>query len=222
MSHTHMKAINETEDVTSDEATNGGIASRVVWSNASVTPGMRSSQKNQRPICIWLTGLSGSGKSTLANELEVELHSMNYHTMLLDGDNIRHGLCRDLGMEPSHRTENIRRIAETAKLFCDAGIIVIAAFIAPFRQDRENAKALFAKDSFVEVHVHASLEACEARDPKGLYKLARSGKLANFTGIDSVYEEPERPDIKIDTTKLSPKESVNLILQAVFSERNPQ
>lgn len=179
--------------------------SEVVWNHTSVTPALRASQKRQQPRCIWLTGLSGSGKSTLANLLEQTLFKEGYHTILLDGDNVRHGLCKDLSMSDSDRSENIRRIAEVAKLMAEAGLIVITAFISPFRKDRDAARVLFAEGEFIEVYVNAPLEICEQRDPKGLYKRARKGEVKDFTGVDSVYEPPLDPELILDTSQFTPE-----------------
>ncbi|MEA3252944.1 MAG: sulfate adenylyltransferase subunit CysN [Pseudomonadota bacterium] len=175
----------------------------VVWNRSSVTPEMRAHIKGHAGKCIWFTGLSGSGKSTLANALEVELNRRGYHTMLLDGDNIRHGLCKDLAMSEADRTENIRRVGEIAKLFADAGIIVITAFISPFRSDRAAARELFADGDFIEVHVDTPLDICEQRDPKGLYEKARQGKIKDFTGINSPYEAPDKAEVQINTDTMS-------------------
>lgn len=158
---------------------------------------VRAQQKSQRPMCIWLTGLSGSGKSTLSTQLEQVLHARGLHTMVLDGDIVRQGLCRDLGMSDVDRSENIRRVAEVAKLMVEAGLIVIVALISPFHKDRQAARKLFAEGEFLEVFVDAPLETCSARDPKGLYAKVRSGQIKNFTGVDSPYEAPEHPDIHI-------------------------
>jgi len=171
----------------------------VVWHEHKITKAQRANQKAQRACVIWLTGLSGSGKSTLANGLEQRLLQRGYHSYLLDGDNVRHGLNRDLGFSKDDRIENIRRIGEVASLFADAGLIVVTAFISPFRADRALVRALVPEGEFIEVHVHASLEACERRDPKGLYAKARAGVIRDFTGIDSPYEPPERPDLVLDT-----------------------
>ena len=171
----------------------------VIWHQQQVTREMRAGQKNQQPRCIWFTGLSASGKSTLANALDQSLHADGYHTYLLDGDNVRHGLNKDLGMSEADRTENIRRIGELAKLMADAGLIVMTAFISPFRQDRDRARALFPEGEFIEVFVHAPLEECEKRDPKGLYQKARAGEIREFTGIDSPYEPPEAPELTLET-----------------------
>ncbi|WP_280570846.1 adenylyl-sulfate kinase, partial [Chromohalobacter sp. 296-RDG] len=186
----------------------------VVWNRTSVTPEMRAHIKGHTGKCIWFTGLSGSGKSTLANNLEVELNRRGYHTMLLDGDNIRHGLCKDLGMTDAARTENIRRVGEIAKLFADAGIIVITAFISPFRSDRDAARELFADGDFIEVHVDTPLDICEQRDPKGLYEKARQGKIQDFTGINSPYEAPEKAEVVLDTTEHSQQELITQLLKS--------
>jgi len=171
----------------------------------------REKIKRQKACVIWLTGLSGSGKSTIANEVEYRLNKMSYHTYLLDGDNIRSGLNSDLGFSETDRKENIRRISEVAKLFIDAGIITITAFISPFIEDRKRAREIIGED-FIEVFVDTSLEECIKRDPKGLYKKALKGEIKNFTGIDSPYEKPTNPDIYIDTTKNDIISSVNLII----------
>ncbi|MBZ6379245.1 adenylyl-sulfate kinase [Pacificimonas flava] len=172
----------------------------------------RSALKNQTPKVLWFTGLSGAGKSTVANLVEQRLVRMNRHTFLLDGDNIRHGLNKDLGFEESDRIENIRRVGEVAKLMADAGLIVLTAFISPFRAERDMVRAMLDEGEFVEVFVDTPLEVAEERDVKGLYKKAREGKLKNFTGIDSPYEPPEDPDIRIDTTELSPEEAADMIV----------
>lgn len=196
-------------------------ASFVVWNHTSVTPEVRAQSLGQQPRCIWFTGLSGSGKSTLANALEVALQRASLKTMLLDGDNVRHGLCRDLGMSAADRSENIRRVAEAAKLMVDAGLVVIAAFISPFREDRARARELFAAGQFFEVYLDTSLAVCEARDPKGLYRMARSGKIADFTGIDSPYEVPEIPEVTLDTGAHDVDALVAQLLGKVFPERWP-
>lgn len=171
----------------------------VVWHQHKVTKTQRANQKAQKPCVVWLTGFSGAGKSTLANALEQRLLQRGYHSYLLDGDNIRHGLNQDLGFSREDRVENIRRIGEVATLFVDAGLIVISAFISPFRADRALVRALVQEGEFIEVHLQASLEACERRDPKGLYAKARAGMIQDFTGIDSPYEPPERPELVLDT-----------------------
>ena len=183
----------------------------VIWHQTHITKDDRAKQKNQVPKCIWLTGLSGSGKSTLANALEVALTEQGKHTYLLDGDNVRHGLNKNLGMSDEDRTENIRRVSEVAKLMVDAGLVVITAFISPFRADRDAARALFEDGEFVEVFADAPLEECEKRDPKGLYKKARAGEIKEFTGIDSPYEAPANAEVVINTcllyTSPSPRDS---------------
>ncbi|MBA1381638.1 adenylyl-sulfate kinase [Pseudomonas brassicacearum subsp. neoaurantiaca] len=168
----------------------------------TLAPEDRAAIKAQRPRCIWLTGLSGAGKSTLANALEVQLHEQGLHTSLLDGDNLRQGLCRGLGMDAEARTENIRRIAEVARLMVDAGLIVIVAAISPFRADREAARQLFPQGTFLEVYVSTPFEVCAQRDPKGLYREARAGRIKNFTGLDSPYEAPLAPDCEINTDEV--------------------
>lgn len=182
-------------------------ASNVHWQAVSVDKTARAALKHQTPQIIWLTGLSASGKSTIANLVEQKLLGLGKHAYLLDGDNVRHGLNKDLGFTDADRVENIRRIAETSKLMLDAGLIVIASFISPFQAERQMARSLFAEGEFVEVHVDASLAVCEERDPKGLYKKARAGVIKNFTGFDSPYEAPENPEIRIDTEQLSAEEA---------------
>ncbi len=175
----------------------------------------RAALKGQRPGVLWLTGLSGAGKSTIANRVEKRLHAMGRHTYILDGDNVRHGLNKDLGFTAADRVENIRRIAEVAKLMVDAGLIVITAFISPFRAERRMARELLAPGEFVEVFVDAPLSVAEERDPKGLYRKARRGEIKNFTGIDSPYEAPEAPEIRIDTTALDPDAAADRVLAAL-------
>lgn len=173
------------------------MATNIVWHQHEVNKTTRAESLGQQPRVIWLTGLSGSGKSTLANLLEKKLHEHNKHTYLLDGDNIRHGLCGDLGFSDKDRVENIRRISEVAKLFVDSGVIVLTAFISPFKVDRDFCRKLLADGEFVEVFVDTPLEVCEQRDPKGLYKKARNGEIKDFTGIDSAYEAPEAPEVHL-------------------------
>jgi bifunctional enzyme CysN/CysC len=172
----------------------------------------RARQKLQKPLCLWLTGLPGAGKSTIASVLEKELFASGRHTYILDGDNVRQGLSRDLGFSEADRVENMRRAMEVARLFVDAGLVVIVSFISPYRAERDLARSRFEPDEFVEIYVDASLEECERRDPKGLYARARRGELVNFTGIDSEYQPPEAPEIRLDTVAKSPDECVDLIL----------
>lgn len=186
-------------------------SNNLVWQKTDITKQIRAEQKNQTPKTIWFTGLSGSGKSTLANALEKRLVAMGRHTMLLDGDNVRMGLNRNLGFTEADRVENIRRIAEVAKLMNDAGLIVLTAFISPYRKDRENAKEIIG-DDFLEVYVSTPVEECERRDVKGLYKKARKGEIPNFTGISSPYETPEAPDVIINTQEMSIEDAVSMIV----------
>ncbi len=184
----------------------------IVWHDHHISKADRAGQKKQKPCLIWFTGLSGSGKSTVANALERELFIGNHHTYLLDGDNIRHGLSNDLGFSDKDRVENIRRIGESAKLFVDSGLIVMTAFISPFKSDREIARALVEGNEFIEVHMNAPLDVCEQRDPKGLYKKARAGDIPNFTGIDSDYEPPCNPEITLNTATHSIDECVKQLV----------
>ena len=172
----------------------------------------RATKMGQRPTVVWLTGISAAGKSTIGNLLEQELHGRGHHTFLLDGDRIRCGLNSDLGFSEFDRIENVRRVVEVAHLMVDAGLIVIVAFISPFRDQRQAARSLFEVEEFVEVFVDAPLEIAERRDPKGLYKRARRGEIPNFTGIDSPYEPPERPEIRIDTTSTTPEQAAAEVL----------
>lgn len=172
----------------------------------------RSDLKGHEPRILWFTGLSGAGKSTIANLVESRLHALGQHTYLLDGDNVRLGLNKDLGFSDADRAENIRRVAEVAGLMVDAGLTTIVAFISPFRRERAVARTLVGAGEFVEIFVDTPIEVAEARDPKGLYKLARRGELKDFTGIDSPYEPPENPEIRIDTTVLSAEEAAEQII----------
>ncbi|MCG7199141.1 adenylyl-sulfate kinase [Marinobacter pelagius] len=176
------------------------MSNNIVWHDHKVTRAERAEPKNQRPCLLWFTGLSGSGKSTIANALDVALYQRGYHTFLLDGDNVRHGLNRDLGFSDSDRVENIRRVGEVSKLFADAGLIVLSAFISPFASDRRLVRNLFPDGEFIEVFMNTPIETCEKRDPKGLYQKARAGQIKDFTGIDSPYEVPERPEVILDTS----------------------
>ncbi len=184
----------------------------IIWHNQLIIKEKRQILLNQKPCILWFTGLSGSGKSTLANAVETELYKRGIKTYLLDGDNVRHGLNKDLGFSETDRIENIRRIGEVAKLFVDAGLISLTAFISPFKSDRQIAKSLVKYDEFIEVFVNTSLAVCESRDPKGLYEKARNGDIKNFTGIDSPYEIPEEPQIEIKTDELDITQSVDTII----------
>jgi adenylylsulfate kinase len=188
----------------------------IIWHSATVTRARRESQNNHKGIILWFTGLSGSGKSTLAHAIEERLHQLNCRTFVLDGDNIRHGLCSDLGFDDNARKENIRRISEVAKLMMEAGIITLTAFISPFRSDRENARKLFPHGEFIEIYCDCSLEVCEQRDPKGLYQKARDGVIPHFTGISSPYEAPERMEAVIKTDELAIEESVEQIMKLLY------
>ncbi|MBL9065423.1 MAG: sulfate adenylyltransferase subunit CysN [Sphingopyxis sp.] len=191
-------------------------AQNVHWQATDISREMRSDLKNQKPALLWFTGLSGSGKSTIANLVEKKLHRMNRHSFLLDGDNVRHGLNRDLGFTEADRIENIRRVGEVAKLMTDAGLIVITAFISPFRAEREMVRAMLPEGEFIEVFIDTPLAEAERRDVKGLYKKARAGQLKNFTGIDSPYEAPENPEIRIDTTAMTPEAAADLIIDRLL------
>jgi len=173
---------------------------------------------NQRPRLIWFTGLSGSGKSTLAVQLEAQLYSLGFKTYLLDGDNIRTGLNKDLTFSDDGRVENIRRIGEVSKLMIDAGLVVLSAFISPFEADRQQVKTIVGSENYIEVFVNTPIEVCEQRDVKGLYKKARAGEVKNFTGIDSPYEEPKNPDITIPTHELSLEQSVGVLMKRILPE----
>ena len=193
-------------------------AQNVHWQALEISREAHASLKNQRPAVLWFTGLSGSGKSTIANFVEKKLHRMNRHTFLLDGDNVRHGLNKDLGFTEADRIENIRRVGEVAKLMADAGLIVITAFISPFRAEREMIRAMLPEGEFVEVFIDTPLEVAEARDVKGLYKKAREGQLKNFTGIDSPYEAPESAEIRIDTTAMTPQQAADFIVDHLLGD----
>ncbi|MFA5242692.1 MAG: adenylyl-sulfate kinase [Sulfuricella sp.] len=173
------------------------VTRQTVWQQLSIDRASRSRLMNQNPCCLWLTGLSASGKSTIADLLEKRLHAMGQHTYLLDGDNVRHGLNRDLGFSDADRIENIRRVAEVARLMVDAGLIVLVSFISPFKVERRMARDLFGEGEFIEIFVDTPLAECEHRDPKGLYAKARRGELKQFTGIDSAYEPPEAPEVHL-------------------------
>ena len=207
-----------------DEHTNSTIGAGVVdfslrraqnisWQKTSVNQELRSHAKQQKPCVLWFTGLSGSGKSTIADELEKKLHKLGKHTILLDGDNVRHGLNKDLGFTDQDRVENIRRIAEVSKLMVSSGLITIVSFISPFQSERVMARNLLDEGEFIEIYIDTPIEICEARDPKGLYKKARAGKLKNFTGIDSEYEVPEKAEITLRNSKANIDDLVGEILE---------
>ena len=194
------------------------MSTNIVWHQHAVDKQRRANSLQQKPVILWFTGLSGSGKSTLANLLEQKLAAENKHTYLLDGDNVRHGLCGDLGFSAEDRVENIRRISEVSKLFVDAGTIVITAFISPFRADREFCRNLVEPQEFVEVFIDTPIEVCEQRDPKGLYKKARSGDIKDFTGIDSDYEAPNNPEIHLVYEDESAEDTVNRLYQMLVEK----
>jgi len=185
----------------------------IVWHDTAVSRGDRNSLHGHKSLILWFTGLSGSGKSTLANALEARLYHGHCTTIVLDGDNVRHGLCGDLGFSAEDRVENIRRIGEIAKLFLDAGVIPLAAFISPFREDRQRVRSLVGDGEFFEVYCKCSLDTCEDRDVKGMYKKARAGEIKDFTGISSPYEEPEQADVVVDTDKFTVEECVDQIVE---------
>jgi bifunctional enzyme CysN/CysC len=191
-------------------------AQNVHWQALDITRDAHAALKNQRPAVLWFTGLSGSGKSTIANAVEKRLNLMNRHTFLLDGDNVRHGLNKDLGFTEADRIENIRRVGEVAKLMADAGLIVLTAFISPFRAEREMVRQMLPEGEFIEIFVDTPLEVAEARDVKGLYKKARSGALKNFTGIDSPYEPPENAEIRVNTVEMTADEAAEHIIRQLM------
>lgn len=186
--------------------------------NFNVTRENRSSLKKHKPLLLWFTGLSGSGKSTIANAVEEALLNKGVHTYLLDGDNVRKGINSNLSFSPEDRTENIRRIAEISNLMVDAGLVVLASFVSPYREDRENVKKIVGYANFVEVFVNTPIEECERRDVKGLYEKARKGEIENFTGVNAPYELPLAPDIEIDTTKMEVEEIVDIILKSIIGK----
>ena len=190
-------------------------ATNIVWHEASVDRAARADKRGHKSAILWFTGLSGSGKSTLANAVNAALFERGLATYVLDGDNVRHGLCKDLGFSDADREENIRRIGEVAKLFLDAGVIVLTAFVSPFRADRDKARDLVEAGDFFEIFCAADLDVCESRDPKGLYAKARSGAIKEFTGISSPYEAPDTPELKIDTGAQDLAESVNVVIKAL-------
>lgn len=189
----------------------------IVWHAHKVSKSERSLQKRQKACVLWFTGLSASGKSTIAGVVEQMLFELDHHTYLLDGDNVRHGLNKDLGFGDADRVENIRRIGELSKLFADAGLLVLSAFISPFRSDRQMVRDLMAEGEFVEIYMNTPLAVCESRDPKGLYQKARRGEIKNFTGIDSAYEPPEHPEIVLNTAECSVEECAKQVIDYLRS-----
>ena len=192
-------------------------ATNIVWHQASVDRDARAEQRGHRSAILWFTGLSGAGKSTLANAVNQALFERGLATYVLDGDNVRHGLCRDLGFSDADREENIRRIGEVAKLFLDSGVIVLTAFVSPFRADRDKARALVGDGDFLEIFCSADLSVCEERDTKGLYAKARAGEIKEFTGISSPYEAPEHPELSVDTGAGGLETCVNEVVAALVS-----
>lgn len=184
----------------------------MIWHNATILREHRNMQNGHKSAVLWFTGLSGAGKSTLAHAVEERLHTMGVRTYVLDGDNVRHGLCGDLGFSVEDRSKNVRRIGEVAKLFVDAGVLIMAALISPFRNDREYVRGLVMPGDFLEIHCKCTLEVCEARDTKGFYQRARSGEVKEFTGISSPYEDPSAPELTVDTAHLSLEQSVDAVL----------
>jgi adenylylsulfate kinase len=201
----------------SSGSTSEGKSSNVVWHRATVTRERREEQNQHKSVIMWFTGLSGAGKSTLAHAVEERLHQMGCRTFVLDGDNVRHGLCNDLGFSIEDRTENIRRIAEVAKLFLEGGLITLTAFISPFRSERNAARNIVPHGDFLEIYCHCSLDVCEERDVKGLYKRARAGEIKDFTGISSPYEEPLAPELAVDTGSASIDECVDQVIDLLRS-----
>jgi len=187
-------------------------SSNVVWHHATVTRERREALNGHRSVMLWFTGLSGAGKSSLAHAVEEQLYQKGCRTFVFDGDNVRHGLCSDLGFSAEDRVENIRRVGEMGKLFLEAGTIALTAFISPFRSDREKVRSLVPHGEFLEIYCHCPLEICEERDVKGLYKRARAGEIKNFTGISSPYEEPENPELVVDTGRLTLEESAEKVI----------
>jgi adenylylsulfate kinase len=201
-----------TASPTYGELTNKGASTNIAWHHASVDRAARAEQRGHRSAILWFTGLSGSGKSTLANAVNQALFERGLACYVLDGDNIRHGLCKDLGFSDADREENIRRIGEVSKLFLDAGVVVLTAFVSPFKADRDRARSLVENSDFVEIHCAADLSVCEERDTKGLYAKARAGEIKEFTGISSPYEAPEKPELRVDTGSQSLEACVELVI----------
>lgn len=205
-------------------------STNIVWHNPIIDRRQREAKNRHKAVVIWFTGLSGSGKSTLSHAVESVLHGNGLNTIVLDGDNVRHGLCKDLGFSEQDRKENIRRIGEISRLMLEAGVITLTAFISPFKEDRVLAKSSFRSGDFIEIYCSCPLDVCEQRDAKGLYKKARAGQIPNFTGISSPYEAPDNPDLVIDTSTLSPVEGVQKVIRflqarnvipVIFSESQP-
>ncbi len=188
------------------------VSDNVVWHHATVTRARREAQNGHRGTIVWFTGLSGAGKSTLAHAVEEHLHQMGCRTFVLDGDNVRHGLCGDLGFSATDRVENIRRVGEVAKLFMEAGVVVLTAFISPFREDRNKVRAMVQPGEFVEIYCQCPVEVCEQRDTKGLYRKARAGEIGQFTGISSPYEAPDVPELVVNTSEKSLQDSVQQVV----------
>ena len=189
----------------------------VVWHHATVTRQRRNELNNHKSVVLWFTGLSGSGKSTLAHAVEEELHQIGCRTIVLDGDNMRHGLCKDLDFSDESRKENIRRIGEVAKLFIESGVITLTAFISPFKEERDKVRKLLANQDLIEIYVKCPISVCEARDVKGMYKKAKANEIKNFTGISSPYEVPESPDLIVDTDQETLDESVDKVLGVLIN-----
>ena len=200
------------------EVTTQGASTNIAWHHTSVDRSGRALQRGHRSAILWFTGLSGSGKSTLANAVNSALFEQGLSCYVLDGDNIRHGLCKDLGFSDAAREENIRRIGEVSKLFLDAGVVVLTAFVSPFKADRDKARALVDPGDFIEIHCAADLEVCEGRDTKGLYAKARAGEIKEFTGISSPYEAPEQPELRVDTGAQSLEDSVAVVLSYLAAQ----
>lgn len=194
-------------------------STQLTWHQSIITKSKRNQLHGHQSMVLWFTGLSGSGKSTLSTILEKRLHERQISTYILDGDNVRHGINKNLGFSPEDRTENIRRIGEIAKLFVDAGIITLTAFISPYRKDRDQVRQLFEEHEFIEIYVKCSVEECERRDPKGLYEKARAGKIKNFTGVSAPYEPPVNPEIVIDNEGQSIEASVNQVINYLLKKK---
>ena len=195
------------------------IPQNIKWHTATITRELRAQQNGHRSATLWLTGLSGAGKSTVAHALEDTLYAMGCRTFVFDGDNVRHGLCAGLGFSPDDRRENMRRVGEAAKLFAQAGVISLAAFISPYRKDRELVRDVIGKDDFIEVYCSCPVEVCEQRDVKGLYRKARAGEIKEFTGVSSPYEAPENPDLTIDTSAMPLQECVSKIVDMLLERK---